>query len=77
MRRPYPLDLPTPKEFEQAEEGLSGLKQLCSPVFFSTREDGTIEQGLHNLPVQRGEAVLLVGNHQTVPLDTGFHISEV
>jgi hypothetical protein len=75
--RPDPISLPTAREVEFATAEMRGLEQAYSPVFFSAKEDGTVEQGLHNLAVKPGEAVLLVGNHQTIPLDTGFHVAEV
>ena len=71
------FELPTPREFELAENDMANLRKAYSPVFFSTKEDGTVEAGLHNLALKRGEPVILVGNHQTVPLDTGFHVAEV
>lgn len=75
--RAAPIELPTAREFELAERDLGNLRTAYSPVFFSTREDGTVEQGLGNLALKAGEPVILVGNHQTVPLDTGFHVAEV
>jgi hypothetical protein len=72
-----PLELPTAREFELAVEGLGNLRSVYSPVFFSTAVDGTVVQGLGNLKLEPGKPVLLVGNHQVVPVDVGFIVSEV
>jgi 1-acyl-sn-glycerol-3-phosphate acyltransferase len=43
------------------------IRQLFSPVFFSTSVDGEVEQGLSNIPTDR--PVLFVGNHLYYGLD--------
>jgi len=48
---------------------LGWTKKLCSPVFFSTGEDGVVRQGLEGVPRRR--PILFVGNHQTYALDIG------
>lgn len=45
-------------------------------MFFSTRPDGSVVEGLSALPVGSGP-VLLVGNHQTLAFDLGVLIDEV
>jgi hypothetical protein len=75
--RPVPISLPTAHEFELAKKDMRTLEQAFSPVYFSTKADGTVELGLQNLAIEAGKPVLLVGNHQTIPLDTGFHVAEV
>lgn len=45
-------------------------------MFFSTRADGKVVEGLSALPVGQGP-VLLVGNHQTLAFDLGVLIDEV
>lgn len=43
------------------------LERFTSPVFFSTRPDGTIERGLGAVPDLDGKrAILFVGNHQLI-----------
>jgi len=65
---------PSPKELEKAFDGLNGLRSVVSPVFFSTRDDGTIVPGLAAVPFEENRPVLLVGNHQTIAPDLGFII---
>jgi pimeloyl-ACP methyl ester carboxylesterase len=65
---------PSPKELEKAFDGLNGLRSVVSPVFFSTRDDGTIIPGLAAVPFEENRPVLLVGNHQTIAPDLGFII---
>ena len=48
---------------------LNNLKTLQSPVFLSTAEDGTVQQGCGAIPLDR--PLLLVSNHQTYALDIG------
>ena len=41
------------------------LRQLVSPVHFTTDQQGRVHKGLHHLPVGDGSRpVLFVGNHQ-------------
>jgi hypothetical protein len=42
---------------------------VVSPVFCSTSENGDIMRGLDALGLEAGKPVLLVGNHQTIPVD--------
>ena len=72
-----PLELPTGRELELAEEGLQTLRTAYSPVFFSTAPDGSVHRGLGHLQLEPGKPVLLVGNHQVVPLDVGFIVAQV
>ena len=67
-----PVELPTPLELQLAldDGGLTLLKRLVSPVFFSTDADtGLIQPGLGAIPDSR--PLLFVGNHQ---VDTGLTI---
>ena len=50
------------------------LRRFVSPIFFSTREDGTVVRGLGALPPDR--PILFVGNHQFYALDIGILIEE-
>ena len=50
------------------------LRRFVSPVFFSTKEDGTLVPGLDALPDDR--PILFVGNHQFYALDIGIVIEE-
>jgi pimeloyl-ACP methyl ester carboxylesterase len=65
---------PSAKELRVAFEGLNGLRSVVSPVFFSTRDDGSVVPGLSAVPFEEGRPVLLVGNHQTIAPDLGFII---
>ena len=40
-----------------------------SPVFYSTTAAGDVVHGLEALALEAGTPVLLVGNHQTIPVD--------
>ncbi|KAK9819759.1 hypothetical protein WJX72_002051 [[Myrmecia] bisecta] len=71
-----PTELPNLHELDRYAEGTTRfLRQLVSPVFFSTHADGRIEQGLGAIPPDR--PILFVGNHQTYALDTGFMVEEM
>ena len=65
---------PSDRDLRAAFRGLDGLRAVASPVFFSTREDGTIVPGLSAVPFETNTPVLLVGNHQTLAPDLGFII---
>ena len=65
---------PSTKELRVAFESLNALRSVVSPVFFSTRDDGSIVPGLSAVPFEEGRPVLLVGNHQTIAPDLGFII---
>ena len=51
------------------------IRQLTSPVFFSTSDDGKIAQGLSNIPTDR--PILLVGYHMFLGIELGVLVSEV
>lgn len=51
------------------------FRQLTSPVFFSTSEEGEIVQGLSNIPTDR--PIMLVGYHMYLGIEVGVVISEV
>lgn len=58
-----PVQLPTPRELELDSEGIvSTVRTFCSPVFYSTLEDGQVVRGLGGIPDTR--PLLLIGNHQ-------------
>jgi hypothetical protein len=67
--RPLPIELPTDKEWRIDASQIDGLKTVVSPVFYSTSENGDIMRGLDALGLEAGKPVLLVGNHQTIPVD--------
>lgn len=69
--RPVPVELPTAEEFAADAASLDTLRAAVSPVFFSTAADGSVEEGLRHLALEAGKPVLLVGNHQTFPIDLG------
>eukprot|EP00892_Ulva_mutabilis_P002490 jgi/Ulvmu1/12241/UM086_0032.1 len=69
--RPTPVELPTREEYTEDAASLDTLRAATSPVFFSTAADGSVEQGLRHLALEAGRPVLLVGNHQTFPIDLG------
>lgn len=72
-----PVELPTPGELEQAAEaaGLKRVRQLVSPVFFSTdAATGRVQQGLGAIPSTR--PILFVGNHQTLALDMPLMVEQ-
>jgi len=55
------------------ERSMLAARRLVSPRFFSTAADGSVEDGLFNVPSEG--PVLFVGNHQLFGLD-GVHIVE-
>ncbi|CAK9864341.1 unnamed protein product [Sphagnum jensenii] len=50
------------------------LRQVTSPVFFSTAEDGGVIQGLSNIPTDR--PVMLVGYHMFLGLELGILVAD-
>lgn len=58
---------PTSKEFEEAYERTKIIRQLTSPVFFSTTKDGTVVHGLSGVPEEG--PILLVGYHMLMGLE--------
>ena len=68
---------PSAAELERAFESLEPLRRITSPVFFSTKANGQIVQGIDAVPLgTKGAPVLLVGNHQTLAPDLGFLVQE-
>ena len=64
---------PSPRDLERAFASLDPLRAIVSPVFFSTRADGSVVEGLDAVPLsEKDRPVLLVGNHQTLAPDLGF-----
>jgi 1-acyl-sn-glycerol-3-phosphate acyltransferase len=51
------------------------IRQLLSPVFFSTSDDGEVEQGLSNIPTDR--PVLFVGNHLYFGVELSLVVGEL
>ena len=71
----HPVQLPTPKELELDTEGIvSMISRFCSPVFYSTDEEGNVMRGLGGIPDTR--PLLLIGNHQFFALDMYPMIAE-
>ena len=64
----YSFTYPSAGDFARARKQLEPIRRMTSPVFLSTRADGTVELGLGALPpLQRhagAPAVLFIGNHQ-------------
>lgn len=58
---------PTSEEFEEAYERTKIIRQLTSPVFFSTTKDGTVVHGLSGVPEEG--PILLVGYHMLMGLE--------
>jgi hypothetical protein len=50
------------------------MRQVTSPVFFSTAEDGGVIQGLSNIPTDR--PVMLVGYHMFLGLELGILVAD-
>ena len=75
-KNPISIEKPSLREISAAREsGVSFIRQLTSPAFFSTLDDGTIVRGLGGVP-NEGQSMLLVGNHQTYAFDTGLLIDQ-
>jgi hypothetical protein len=51
------------------------VRQLLSPVFFSTSDDGEVEEGLSNIPTDR--PVLFVGNHLYFGVELSLVVGEL
>lgn len=78
--RPLPVELPTSLELKAALDagGLSTLRSIVSPVFFSTDPvSGEIEKGLHHLPFNEGRPILFIGNHQLFAPDMPLMLAEI
>ncbi|KAJ7552394.1 hypothetical protein O6H91_06G054000 [Diphasiastrum complanatum] len=58
---------PTQEEFELVCENLRIYREITSPVFFSTHQNGLVQQGLSAIP--REQPLLLVGNHMLMGLE--------
>ena len=68
---------PSRAELESAFESIEPLRKITSPVFFSTKANGAVVQGIDAVPLgTKGAPVLLVGNHQTLAPDLGFLVQE-
>jgi hypothetical protein len=68
--------LPPEEEVQRViEERVGPLRQLASPVFFSTCEEGKRWKGLSKLPSEG--PILFVANHQLLGLDLGMIIAEL
>ena len=68
---------PSRAELESAFESIEPLRKITSPVFFSTKANGSVVQGIDAVPLgTKGAPVLLVGNHQTLAPDLGFLVQE-
>ncbi|MCO5564587.1 hypothetical protein L7F22_018251 [Adiantum nelumboides] len=65
---------PTTKEFEEAYQRTKIIRQLTSPVFFSTKEDGSIVRGLSGVP--EDGPILLVGYHMLMGLELTALVTE-
>eukprot|EP00798_Chlamydomonas_sp_ICE-L_P000390 gene390-1786_t len=59
-----PIERATRRELEIASEaaGMGTLRTLCSPVYFSTSEDGIFQKGLGGVPLD-GRPIVFIGNH--------------
>ncbi|GAQ80187.1 Esterase/lipase/thioesterase family protein [Klebsormidium nitens] len=67
---------PTPQEQDKARKGaIEFLQKTTSPVFFSTKSDGTVVQGFDGIPDDR--PLLFVGNHQLFAFDLGLLVDGV
>jgi hypothetical protein len=67
--RPLPIELPTGKEWRLDASQIDSLKAAVSPVFYSVADSGEVLRGLAALNLEAGKPILLVGNHQTIPVD--------
>ncbi|CAG9466847.1 unnamed protein product [Pedinophyceae sp. YPF-701] len=69
-----PLEIPTKGDVvaDCKELNIELLQRVCSPIFLSTAEDGTVGFGLDRVPDQG--PILLVGNHQLFAPDLGVII---
>ncbi|KAG0599609.1 hypothetical protein M758_12G165200 [Ceratodon purpureus] len=68
--------VPNQDEFDAAYiKNAKLIAQATSPVFFSTKENGEVEQGLSNIPNDR--PVLFVGNHMYMGLDLSLVVYQV
>ncbi|XP_024358571.1 phytyl ester synthase 1, chloroplastic [Physcomitrium patens] len=68
--------IPTQAEFDDAYNKYAKLIwQATSPVFFSTKDTGKVEQNLSNVPNDR--PVLFVGNHMYMGLDLSLIIYQM
>ncbi|CAM6043222.1 unnamed protein product [Sphagnum compactum] len=65
----------TRDEYSASYNSLMYIRQLLSPVFFSTSDDGEVEQGLSNIPTDR--PVLFVGNHLYFGVELSLIVGEL
>eukprot|EP00850_Spirogloea_muscicola_P016943 SM000141S00887 [mRNA] locus=s141:318599:323764:+ [translate_table: standard] len=69
---------PSPAEVYRGGGIVRFLRQLTSPVFFSTCEEtGKVIQGLSHLRVKENTPLLFVGNHQLFATDLGVLVEGV
>lgn len=67
--RPQPIEVPTDREWRIDASQIDSLKAAVSPVFYSVADNGDVIHGLAALNLAAGKPALLVGNHQTIPVD--------
>mmetsp|Transcript_3892 Transcript_3892/g.8491 ORF Transcript_3892/g.8491 Transcript_3892/m.8491 type:complete len:726 (-) Transcript_3892:55-2232(-) len=72
-------DLPGEDEIKEVlERQVKPLRNLVSPVFFSTGVDGKRRMGLSHVPsAEGGKPVLITANHQFGGIDLGLIISQL
>ncbi|CAM9465062.1 unnamed protein product [Phaeothamnion confervicola] len=71
----YVADFVPPSAAEIAKVGriLQVMRRAVSPIYFSTRPDGTVVRGLSGIPDKEpGRPQLFVGNHQLLALDSSI-----
>jgi hypothetical protein len=62
--------MPDKATIATARRGVLLFKKTVSPVFMSTRTDGTIVRGLSAIPDKdQSRPLLLIGNHQFLTID--------
>ncbi|KAL2623009.1 hypothetical protein R1flu_003214 [Riccia fluitans] len=62
---------PTREEIDTAYASFGWLRNLLSPVFFSTGDDGEVVPDLSKIPVSK-KPLIFIGNHFLYGLDMGF-----
>ncbi|CAM9985695.1 unnamed protein product, partial [Laminaria digitata] len=63
---------------EEGTKTIDFLLKSVSPVFFSTKEDGTSVSGLSAVPdSDRSRPIVFVGNHQLLALDLGVIVERL
>eukprot|EP01023_Acetabularia_acetabulum_P066764 TRINITY_DN9061_c0_g2_i1.p1 TRINITY_DN9061_c0_g2~~TRINITY_DN9061_c0_g2_i1.p1 ORF type:complete len:436 (-),score=50.88 TRINITY_DN9061_c0_g2_i1:360-1667(-) len=71
-----PIEIPNLREVDEDFERvfLNLAHRAVSPCFFSTDNNHRVWQGLQHVPC--GEQILLIGNHQPLPLDFSFIVAK-